>query len=204
MQEKSASSLASQAQAVPGVAAAASLLMAHQRQWIFADFGGLRMKSECKGKTLQDWLIICLADLISHNPELRSRMQPLIDSSIVSAKVDPSHAQSGNTSATVSHGRFDHYSNFNRELRAVQSHQALALLRGDKESALKLAFEIDAAHISDRIRGWFWRDYRGRWEESGLCKLAHDIVTEGRFTCVAFSDKRHAHYIFYLETVKVG
>lgn len=159
--------------------------MAHQRQWIFADFGGLRMNSACKGKTLQDWLVICLADLLSHNPELRSRMQPLIDSSIVSAKLDSSHSQNGNAvNLAVSHGRFDHYSNFSRQLCAVQSHQALALLRGDKESALKLSLEIDTAYISEKIRCWFLRDYRGRWEGSGLCNLAHDIVIEGRFTCV--------------------
>lgn len=187
-QEKSASSLASQAQAVPGVAAAANLLMAQQRQWIFADFGALRMKSECNGRTLQDWIVICLADLLSHSSDLRARMQPHIDYCMVCAKVDASHSQSANTGpSAVSHGRFDHYSNFSRQLSAVQSHQALALLRGDKEGALKLSFEIDLGCISDRIRGWFWRDYRGHWEKSGLCKLANDIVTEGLFAYFPFA-----------------
>lgn len=150
--------------------------MNHQRQWIFADFGGLRMKSDCNGKTLQEWLVICLADLLSHNPDLRSSMQPHIARSIVSAKLLDSSQNSGKTAGV---GRFDHYSNFNRQLSMVQPHQALALLRGDKESALKLSFDIDVAHVSDIIRGWFWHDYRGRWQDSGLCKLAHDVVTEG-------------------------
>ncbi len=161
---------------MPGVAAAASLLMAHQRQWIFADFGGLRMKSDCNGKTLEEWLIICLADLLSHNPDLRLFMQPHIGRSILSAKLLESSQIQGGTA-----GRFDHYSNFNRQLTMVQPHQALALLRGDKESALKLSFDIDAPHVSDIIRAWFWHDYRGRWHDSGLCKLAHDVVTEGCF-----------------------
>ncbi len=146
------------------------------------------MKSVCNGKTVQEWLVICMADLLSHNPELRSCMQPHIDRAIVSAKLDSSYSPSGAASASsASHGRFDHYSNYNRQLSIVQPHQALALLRGDKESALKLTFDIDVAHISDKIRGWFWRDYRARWQDSGLCKLAHEIVTEG-----CFPSKRHA------------
>ena len=105
-------------------------------------------------------------------------------------KLDSSQKQSGCAgSSVVSHGRFDHYSNYNRQLNSVQPHQALALLRGDKENALKISFDIDVGHISDRIQGWFWRDYRGRWQDSGLCKLSHDIVTEG----FAHASKLHVH-----------
>lgn len=164
--------------------------MAHQRQWIFTDFGGLRMKSHHSDKTLQEWLVICMADLLSHSPVLRSCMQPHIDRTIVSAKLDSSQKQSGCAgSSVVSHGRFDHYSNYNRQLNSVQPHQALALLRGDKENALKISFDIDVGHISDRIQGWFWRDYRGRWQDSCLCKLSHDIMTEG----FAHASKLHVH-----------
>ena len=179
-QEKAASSLAYQAQAVPGVAAAAALLMAHQRQWIFTDFGGLRMKSDRNGKTLQEWIVVSLADLVSHHSELRASIQPHIRSTIVSASLDAGFNKNEAAGPSAgSHGRFDHYSNFKRQLNTVLPHQALALLRGDKEGALKLSYEIDVAYISDRIRGWFWRGYGGRWETSGLCMIAHDVVAEG-------------------------
>ena len=129
-QEKAASSLASQAQAVPGAAAAAALLMAHQRQWIFTDFGGLRMKTERSGKSLQEWIAIALADLVSHHPELRASMQPHIRTAIVSAKLDSGLNKSEAAAPlAASHGRFDHYSNFKRQLNTVLPHQALALLR---------------------------------------------------------------------------
>jgi hypothetical protein len=180
LQEKSSSSLASQAQGVPGVAAAATLLLAQQRQWIFTDFGGMRMKSDYNGKSVQEWLVICLADLLSHTPELRSCLQPQILRTIVSAKLESSQSAAAAPPA-ASHGRFDHYSNYNRQLNVVQPHQALALLRGEKESALKLSFVIDVGSICDKIQGWFWRDYRGRWQDSGLCKLGYDIITEGYF-----------------------
>jgi transcriptional accessory protein Tex/SPT6 len=112
-------------------------------------------------------------------------MQPHIGRAALSATLLAGGSASGSTARSAAAlGRFDHYNNFNRQLRFVQPHQALALLRGDKENALKLSVEIDVTHMSNRMLEWFLRDCRGRWQDSGLrdCELARDIVTQGQST----------------------